>query len=102
MAKYDKNYNKIPDRYRPLGAWAYFGYSLLFAIPIVGFILLIVFSFNRDNYNRRNFARSYFVSLLVAAIIILILSLIGISLFDKIVNLIEQGRGGYPTNSFYF
>ena len=59
----------IPAKYQPLSAWAYFGYQLLFAIPLVGFILLIVFSFNDDNINRRNYARSYFCSLLIGAII---------------------------------
>ena len=61
--------NNIPSNYKPLSAWAYFGYQLLFAIPLVGFILLIVFSFNDDNINRRNYARSYFCSLLIGAII---------------------------------
>ena len=27
-----------------LSPWAYFGYNILFNIPIVGFILLIIFS----------------------------------------------------------
>lgn len=35
--------NTLPKEYKPLSAWAYFGYQLLFAIPFVGFILLIVF-----------------------------------------------------------
>ena len=54
--------------------WGYFGYELLFAIPIVGFILTIVFSFGgTKNINLRNFARSYFCYLIVALIIILII-----------------------------
>lgn len=65
--------NNIPSQYKPLGAWAYFGYTLLFSLPLVGFILLIVFSFNDDNINRRNFARSYWCALLVGVIIMVIL-----------------------------
>jgi hypothetical protein len=54
---------------KPIGAWGYFGWSLLFSVPIVGFILLIVFSVGgTDNLNLRNFARSYWCSLLVALI----------------------------------
>ena len=68
----------IPSNYKPLSAWAYFGYQLLFAIPFVGFILLIVFSFNNDNINRRNFARSYFCVYLLVAIIFVILFALGI------------------------
>lgn len=65
---------QLPAKYRPLSAWAYFGYTILFSIPLVGFILLIVFSFMNDNINRRSFARSYF------CVIILGLILMGIAI----------------------
>ena len=79
MAKYDSDLSSIPYRYRPLGAWAYFGYTLLFTIPIVGFILMIVFACSNENYNRRNFARSYFCSLIIiGAIVLTILLVVGV------------------------
>lgn len=55
--------------YRPLSPWAYFGYTLLYTIPIIGFIFLIIHSVSDDNLIRRNFARSYWCVLLVALII---------------------------------
>ncbi len=60
----------IPPQYRLMGPWAYFGYSLLFSIPIVGFILLIVFSCSSSNLNRRNYARSYWCSLILVAVVV--------------------------------
>ncbi len=72
--------SQLPEKYRPLGAWAYFGYGLLFSIPLVGFILLIVFSCSQANINRRNFARSYFCVYALAAIVVVILLLTGVSL----------------------
>ena len=63
------NEYSLPSQYRPLSAWAYFGYMLLFSIPVVGFILLIIYSFSDDNINRRNFARSYWCAFLIAAIV---------------------------------
>ena len=69
----------LPSQFRPLSAWAYFGYSLLFSIPIVGFIFLIVFSFNGSNINRRSFARSYWCGFLLIAIFIVIVVLIGLA-----------------------
>ena len=30
------NENYIPEEYTPISMWGYFGYSLLFSIPIVG------------------------------------------------------------------
>lgn len=64
---------QLPDKYRPLGAWAYFGYELLFSIPIVGIICLIMFSLNDSNINRRNFARSFFCFFVVIAVIVILI-----------------------------
>jgi len=65
--------NNLPVKYQPLGMWSYFGYSILFAIPFVGFIFLLAFSFSSSNVNRRNFARSYF------CVFIILLVVVGIS-----------------------
>ena len=57
----------LPVEYRPIGMWGYFGYSLLFAIPFVGWIIALVFAFGvNPNINLKNFARAYFCSLIVA------------------------------------
>ena len=81
--------NKIPEKYEPLGPWAYWAYGLLFSLPIVGFIFLIIFSCKRSNINRRNFAISYWCKLLVAALALLTIILIeiisgGRFLFDEL------------------
>lgn len=57
------------DQFRPVSAWGYVGYTILFCIPVLGFILLIVFALSSKNINRRNFARSYFCMLLIAVIL---------------------------------
>ena len=72
--------DNIPEKYRPLSPWAYFGYGILFSIPVIGFILLIVFSFNDENINRKNFARSYFCVYVVVIILVIIAAISGISL----------------------
>lgn len=62
--------SNIPEEYKPIGMCGYFGYQILFAIPLVGFILLIVFAFGGSkNRNLRNFARSYFCWLIILLII---------------------------------
>ncbi|HJJ14055.1 MAG TPA: hypothetical protein OIM42_04250 [Clostridiaceae bacterium] len=72
--------NTIPNEYRPLSAWAYFGYNILFAIPLVGFIMLIVFAFDSSNINRRNYARSFFCAYLVAIIILIVVLILALFL----------------------
>lgn len=67
--------DQIPEEYQPLSPWAYFGLQILFSIPIVGFIFLIIFSIKGSNLNRRNFARSYWCSLIIIGAVLLIVLL---------------------------
>ncbi len=60
---------QIPKEYKPLSPWAYFGYNILFAIPLAGFICLIIFAFDNSNINRRNYARSFFCALLICVVL---------------------------------
>ena len=76
----NENQVVIPEEYRPISAWGYFGYQLLFMIPCVGIILLLVFALGgTKNINLKNFARSYFCVFLLAAIVIGILVLLGVN-----------------------
>ena len=59
-----------------LGPWGYFGLKILFSIPLVGFILLIVFSFDNKHLNRRNFARSYWCDLILSVVVTLFIVII--------------------------
>jgi Ca2+/Na+ antiporter len=58
-----------PEEYKPLGMWQYFGYQILYSIPIIGFIFLVIHSVSSKNINRRNYARSFFCVLIIALII---------------------------------
>ena len=63
----------LPDEYKPISMWGYFGYEILFSISIVGFIVLIVLSINGKNQNVKNFARSYFCFTIIVLILLVIL-----------------------------
>lgn len=72
------DYSRVPEEYRPISMWGYFGYSILFSIPFVGIILICIFSFGGSrNINLRNYARSYFCWLLIAAIIFALMLMLG-------------------------
>lgn len=71
--------NTVPEQYRPISPWAYFGYKLLFAIPVIGFIFLLIYTFDDSNINRRNFARSYWCALIIILIIVAVLSALGLT-----------------------
>ncbi len=62
--------------YTPISMWGYFGYELLFSIPLIGFIILLVFAFGGTNrVNLKNFARSYFCLTIIVAILVTLIVL---------------------------
>lgn len=67
----------LPRAYRPLSAWGYVGYGLLFALPVIGQVLLLVFCFHSGHINRRSFARSYLCWALIL-ILLIVLTLSGV------------------------
>jgi len=62
-------YNQVPIDYKPISAWGYIGYQILYSIPIIGFIFLIINALGATNINVRNFARSYFCILVLILLI---------------------------------
>lgn len=60
------------EQLQPLTMWNYFWLEILFAIPVIGFIFLIVFSISKSNINRRNFARSHFCLAIITIIIVVV------------------------------
>lgn len=88
MSAYD-GFN-LPPELEPLSAWAYVGYSILYAIPVIGFIFLIIFSISDKNINRRNFSRSYFLIALIAIVAIVVLTLTGLG--AEWVSSVESGE----------
>ena len=50
----------LPEAYRPLSPWSYFGLGILYALPLLGWIFLIVHAIGSANINRRNYARMRF------------------------------------------
>ena len=66
--------NNIPEKYRPISMWGYFGLEILFSIPVVGFIILIVFALGGTrNVNKKNFARSYFCYTIIVCVIAIVI-----------------------------
>lgn len=72
--------------YKPIGAWGYIGYNILFSLPIVGIILLIVFACSNENINRRNYARSFLLVMLIAIVLAIVFGILaaifGVNLSD--------------------
>jgi hypothetical protein len=66
----------LPEEYRPISMWGYFGYQILFSIPCVGFIVLLVFAFGgTKNVNLKNFARSYFCFTIILVVLVVLFAI---------------------------
>lgn len=77
-AEYRPREVRIPTEYEPIGMWGYFGYELLFSIPLIGWIFCICFAFMAHNRNLRNFARSQFCYLILFVICLCLLAGLGV------------------------
>lgn len=40
----------LPEAYRPLSPWSYFGLGILYSLPLVGWIFLIVHAIGRREH----------------------------------------------------
>ena len=89
-----KKENKIPEKYSPLSPWSYFWLQILFAVPVVGFVFLIIFSFKNSNINRRNFARSYWCKLIIVAGVFIVALVIALILGVSIGGLFRMSEFG--------
>lgn len=83
--------NSLPEEYRPINMWAYFGLELLLSIPVVGFILTFVLAFAPQNKNVKNFVRSRFCFWIVwgvsIAIVIAFFMPIVVNIIDNIASM---------------
>ncbi len=94
-ARTEMTEDELPEKFRPLGAWSYFWLSVLFSVPVVGFIFLIIFSFNDGNRNRRSFARSYWCALLIVGIFAIIAAIILVVAGVSFAELLRSGSSSY-------
>ena len=75
----------LPKEFKPLGAWKYFGYSLLFSLPLAGFVLAIVFAVDNDNIHRRNFARATLIIWGISIVISILIFLFSITVTTRLL-----------------
>lgn len=72
--------NNIDPKYKPISMWGYFGYNILYSIPVIGIIVLIVNAFASYNVNVKNYARSYFCGFIIVIIVLIIIMISGVGL----------------------
>ncbi len=72
------NTSKLPYEYTPISMWGYFGYQILFSIPVIGWIFIVIFALTAQNINLRNFARSQFCVMIIWLFLVVIMATSGL------------------------
>lgn len=72
---------------KPISAWGYVGYSVLWSIPVLGWLLWLCAALFAKNQNKKNYARSYFCAFLLALLVVVIL--VAVVLVAQMVGLID-------------
>lgn len=68
------NENMLPPEYKPVSVGQYVGYTILFGLPIIGFIMLLVTAFGSDNsIGLRNFAKSVLVFYAIGIVLTIVM-----------------------------
>ena len=83
----------LPKSYRPISGWGYFWRAVFYAIPVIGWLFVLINALGAKNRNGRNFARSYFCALLIAlivAVVVVVLSFVAPQVIQSIKDLGNQ------------
>ncbi|MCH5169744.1 MAG: hypothetical protein J1F24_00520 [Oscillospiraceae bacterium] len=79
------NENMLPEEYKPVTIWQYIGYSILFAVPVIGFIMLLVTAFGSDkSKSLRNFAKAQLILLAIVIVLYIILFIFAGSIIGEL------------------
>ena len=82
MAKTKTDYSssvKPPpgSTYAVMSVGAFVGTSILMSIPLIGLVICIIWAFvNCSNENRRNFARAYFIFIIIGIVFSIIIFIV--------------------------
>ena len=75
-----------PEKIEPLPVWKFIGMFILTVIPIIGFIMILVWSFAGSfNRNTRNYARAVFILGLISFILSVVLIIINLAALREII-----------------
>ena len=92
MKNYDYGYG-----FKPISSWGYVGYSLLWSIPVIGWIFWLCAAIGAKNRNVRNYARSYICAVLimlaisaVAVAVAVILDACDVVTFEEVMDYLKK------------
>ncbi len=82
------NEDMLPEEYKPVSVGKYIGYSILFSIPVVGFIMLLITAFSGGtNKSLKNYARAmlvmYVIGIVLGVVLGIVMATLSVSSMDS-------------------
>ena len=71
------DYNIVYSEYKPISAWGYAGLNVLYAIPVIGWLVFICHILSPNASSHRSYARSFLCMFLISLILGVILAVAG-------------------------
>lgn len=85
------------EKHDVVSTGSFFGLMFLYAIPVIGWIICLIYAFASKSKNKRNFSRAWLIWLLIglvfAAIVFLLFRWIGRVASDIVNGLMDNGLG---------
>ena len=75
---------------KPISAWGYVGYSILWAIPVLGWLIWLCTALFSRNQNKKNYARSYVCGVILVVLIAVVAVVASLALDIVGINLAEM------------
>ncbi len=87
-------YTPMPEPNDPVvGTGAFFGLEFLFALPLIGFICCIIFSFAPKNRNLKHYARGKLIWAIIGLVLSVILVLVTVILLQALPGMVSKELG---------
>lgn len=66
-------------KYKPISPLGYIGYEILYALPVIGWLCVIIFSLAPKNQNVKNFARAQLIVVIFCICVGLIIGALAVA-----------------------
>ena len=74
-----KNYD-YGHGFKPISAWGYVGYTILWSIPVIGWITWLCTAIGSKKKNVKNYARAFLCWVLLILIVSVVAGIVGVAL----------------------
>ena len=87
----------LPKSYRPISGWGYLWRAVFYAIPVLGWLFVLINALGAKNRNGRNFARACLGTLVATILAAVVLEYNGFVVWEPVQEMFQQVIGALKT-----